>query len=363
MRVGIYLRYPFHAHIFESTLEALRSTCTCLSTTSPAELMRFRPHVVLAAEDISYLHLRGHLPKSLFVHTWHGLASKGIPEKSFRAADYVCVTSDYIKRDFASRGIKPRRAFWTIGYIQMDNLLRAPRPPQIPLERKVILYAPTWHQGLSSLPLLAENAVKLLKQGAPDSFLVIKPHPLIQQGVDPALAPWMEALRAQCRERDDVYLVEDRSADIMPFLKAANVLVTDASSVQLEYLALDRPIVLINNPDRFQSPHFDPSGYEWAWRDMGHPVDQLDQLPEAIRTALEHPMLGQAERGRYREMLFGDNADGRAGLRLAERIGSLEAHVASEASLLAVSPFGHVFYNVLPHLRNISYALRRLRKA
>jgi CDP-glycerol glycerophosphotransferase (TagB/SpsB family) len=325
--------------------------------------MRFRPHVVLAAEDISYLHLRGHLPKSIFVHTRHGLASKGIPEKSFRAADYVCVTSDYIERDFTSRGIKPRRAFWTIGYIQMDNLLRAQRPPQIPPGRKVVLYAPTWHHGLSSLPLLAQNAVKLLKQGAPESFLVIKPHPLVQQGVDPALAPWMEDLRAQCRGRDDVYLVEDRSSDIMPLLKAADVLVTDASSVQLEYLALDRPIVLINHPERFQSPHFDPSGYEWAWRDMGQTVDRLDQLPQAIHTALENPALGRTERARYREMLFGDNADGRAGRRLAERIASLESRVASEASLLAVSPLGHAFYNVLPHLRNISYALRRLRKA
>ncbi len=360
MRVGIYLHYPFHAKIFKTTVSAVANEHECLTTSHPLELVRFRPHVVLAAEDISYLHLRAHLPKTIFVHTRHGLASKGIPERSFRAADYVCVTSDQVKEDFLRRGIRPRRGYWTIGYIQMDNLLASPRPTLIPPGRKVILYAPTWHHGLSSLPLLGPRAVELIKGASPDAFLVIKPHPHVQQGVNPTLSPWMQTLREAASGRDDVHLIEDRSEDIMPWLKAADVMVTDASSVQLEYLALDRPLVLINNPERFASKHYDPEGYEWAWRKMGQQVDDLETLPATVANALENPATGAAGRAVYRDRLFGNTADGRAGERLVAQLRTLERQVASEVSLRAVEPFGLVFHTLLPHLRNASYHVKRL---
>lgn len=361
MRVGIFLRYPFHEKIFRSTITALNGVHDYTITAEAKELMKYRPHVVLAAEDITYLHLRGHLPKSLFIHTRHGLASKGIPARSFRAADYVCVTSNFIRDEFIQRGIRPRREYWPVGYIQMDNLLSSPRPAEVPPGRRVILYAPTWHHGLSSLPMLSDQVLQLLRPPRDDTLLVIKPHPLVQEGADPVVAPWMERLRRLCHGHSNIHLIEDRSTDVMPWLNAADLLITDASSVQLEFLALNRPIILINNPERFQSPHFDPQGYEWSWRDMGEAVDSVDQLPAAIARALDKPKIGESVRLRYRDRLFGPTADGRAGERLVGKIGMLEESVSSEASLLAVSPFGHVFSSCLPYLRTISYAFRRMR--
>jgi CDP-glycerol glycerophosphotransferase (TagB/SpsB family) len=361
MRVGFFLRYPFHESIFRSTLSALRQRHQCMATGSAAELTRFRPHVVIAAEDITYLHLRAHLPRSIFIHTRHGLASKGIPERSFRAADYVCVTSEFVRYDFLRRGIRPRRGYWVVGYVQMDNLFTAERPPAIPPAKRVVLYAPTWHNGLSSLPVLGERVVELLRGRRPDTFLVIKPHPLVQQGARPSLAPWMETLRRVCRDRDDVLLLEERGADVMPWLNAADVLVSDASSVQLEYLALDRPIVLINHPDRHASPHFDPTGYEWAWRDMGDAIDDIETLPAVIDTALADRHHGQTARARYRERLFGSNIDAHSGERLASHVDRLATEVASEAQLLAVSPFGWAFARLLPRLRTLARAGREWR--
>ena len=148
MRVGIYYRHSFHQAIFQSTISALSEHHQCLATSDTGELTRFLPHVIVAAEDLTYLHLRAHLPFSRFVHTRHGLANKGIPARSFRAADYVCVTSEYVRDEFIAQGIQPRREYWVTGYIQMDNLFSAPRPAEIPPKRKVILYAPTWHHGL-----------------------------------------------------------------------------------------------------------------------------------------------------------------------------------------------------------------------
>lgn len=360
MRVGIYYRYSFHQAIFSSTIAALERKHRCLATSDTGELTRFRPHVIVAGEDLTYLHLRGHLPFSRFVHTRHGLANKGIPARSFRAADYVCLTSEYVRDEFLAQGIKPRRAYWLTGYVQMDNLFSAPRPPRIPPGRKVVLYAPTWHHGLSSLPLLGERAVELLHGGRDDTFVVIKPHPLVQEGKDPALAPWKQTLRDACRGRDDTLLIEDRAEDVMPWLKAADVLVSDASSVQLEYLALDRPMVLIDHPERTSSPHYDPKGLEWAWRDMGEQVGTADALPAAIAAALDEPRRRADRRAVYRERLFSRYCDGHSGERLAEQIDRLAPEVASEAQLLAASPFGRAFHTCLPHLRNVSATFKRL---
>jgi CDP-glycerol glycerophosphotransferase (TagB/SpsB family) len=360
MRVGIYYRHNFHQAIFQSTISALQVDHQCLATSDTGELTRFRPHVIVAAEDLTYLHLRAHLPFSRFVHTRHGLANKGIPARSFRAADYVCVTSEFVRDEFLAQGIQPRREYWVTGYIQMDNLFSAPRPLQIPAGKKVVLYAPTWHHGLSSLPMLHSRVAELLHGGRSDTFVVIKPHPLVQEGQDPSLAPWMQTLREVCRTYPNTLLIEDRGEDVMPWLKAADVLVTDASSVQLEYLALNRPLVLIDNPDRFTSLHFDPKGLEWVWRDMGDAQTDVDKLPAAIATALDHPQERAAQRAVYRERLFGNLVDGRSGERLAGHISQLSTQVASEAQLLAASPVGRAVHTVLPHLRNVSRAFKRL---
>ena len=339
---------------------ALSRRHECLPTGNTGELTRFLPHVIVAAEDLTYLHLRAHLPFSRFVHTRHGLANKGIPARSFRAADYVCVTSEFVRDEFIAQGIQPRREYWVTGYIQMDNLFSAPRPALIPPKRKVVLYAPTWHHGLSSLPMLGERAVELLHGGRSDTFVVIKPHPLVQEGQDPNLAPWMETLRLACRGRPNTHLIESRGEDVMPWLKAADVLVTDASSVQLEYLALDRPLVLIDNPERLTSLHFDSKGLEWVWRDMGESIAEANALPAALANALDHPKQRAPQRAVYREKLFGTLADGHSGGRLAERIDRLAPQVASEAQLLAASPVGRAVHTVLPHLRNVSRAFKRL---
>lgn len=360
MRVGVYYRHSFHQAIFTSTIAALERRHDVLATSDTGELTRFRPHVIVAAEDLTYLHLRAHLPFSRFVHTRHGLANKGIPARSFRAADYVCLTSEHVRDEFLAQGIRPRREYWIIGYVQMDNLFTAPRPERIPAGKKVVLYAPTWHHGLSSLPMLGDRVVQLLHGGRGDTFVVIKPHPLVQEGKDPLLAPWLKTLRSACHERDDTYLIENRGEDVMPWLKAADVLVTDASSVQLEYLALNRPLVLINNPERTDSPHFDPKGLEWKWRDMGEQVNDTTQLSATIAQALDHPAHRAAERALYRERLFGSHCDGRSGERLAEHIDQLASEVASEAQLLAVSPIGRAVHSCLPHLRNASRAFKRL---
>src|SRR5690606_18787072 len=151
-----------------------------------------------------------------------------------------------------------------------------------------------------------------------------------------------------CRDQPNTLLIEERGEDVMPWLKAADVLVTDASSVQLEFLALDRPLVLLDNPERAASIHFDPKGLEWVWRDMGDAIENVEVLPAALSNALDYPRERAPQRAIYRERLFGQLVDGRSGSRLAEHIDRISPQVASEAQLLAASPVGRAVHTVLP---------------
>ena len=118
-------------------------------------------------------------------------------------------------------------------------------------------------------------------------------------------------------------MIEDPTANVIPYLKRADLLVSDASSVIFQFLALDRPIVLITNPERRRSTHFDPNGIEWRWRDVGEEVHDVENLPSVVGEALDNPA-GRAERRvHYRQKLFGDLTDGRAAERIAQKIAEI----------------------------------------
>ena len=321
-RVALHMNQRYHHGILRPVFEAARGRHHCLLTADLRTLVEFEPEVVVVAESHGAL-LRGRLPRALFVWVRHGLLSKNTTCYSARVADFACLTSEASRDWYLRHGGRPRRAFWITGYVQMDPLFRAaplPLPPGLPAGRKMVLYAPTWNAELSSAPLLGERLVELIRGGRGDLSVVIKPHPVIA-----ARSPeWLASWRALARSEPDVHLVEDPSADIMPLLKAADVLVSDVSSVIFEYLALDRPMVLITNPERHRSAYFDPTGIEWRWRDVGEEVRDIEELPAAVGRALDDPARGAERRAHYREKLFGDCADGRAAERIVDKIGELE---------------------------------------
>ena len=252
----------------------------------------------------------------------HGLISKNTSRYGARVADYACMTSEAGRDWYVEHGIRPRREWWITGYLQMDPLFRGdalPLPFELAAGSQCVLYAPTWTAGLSSAAMLGERVVELIRGERGDVSIVIKPHPVIFHRQHDRLEVWRRLAKAAPR----VHLVDDAAADVMPYLKAADVLVSDASSVVLQYLAVDRPIVQINNPERYASPHYDPQGFEWRWRDVGEEIDDVDDLAAAVGRGLDDPSLGAERRAHYRHELFGDLTDGRSAERLAEKITEL----------------------------------------
>jgi len=322
VRIGLFKYHEFHEPILRPAWQALQVRHQCLLTAQESALIAFQPDVVIMAEAIAG-RLRHALPRALFVHTRHGLASKNVAYKGANECDFLCVTSEFVRDWYLKNGARPRRGFWVIGYLQMDSLFAGDDlalPVTLAPGRKTVLYAPTWNPELSSAAMLGEDFHALLRGGRDDVSIIIKPHPLIAT----KFPEWMKIWREAASVDPNVHLIEQANCDVIPFLRAADLLVTDASSVQLEYLALDRPMVLINNPQRFTCKGFDPAGFEWAWRDMGEEVSRAEDVGAAVADALANPNRRAAQRARYRQQLFGNLMDGGTAARLAARVDALE---------------------------------------
>ncbi len=312
----------YHYNILRPIFDVLRENHEVLLTQLLKELRDFNPAVVVISESQAAL-LRNRIPQAVFVWTRHGLISKNTSCYDSRVSDYACLTSEASRDWYIKHGGHPRREFWVTGYVQTDPLFRdelLSLPIEIPNAGKTVIYAPTWNEHLSSAPMLGERLVGLLRKDNESICIVIKPHPVIYERQPNWIASWQNLADSN----PNVSLVEDKAADVAPYLQRADVLISDASSVVFQFLALNRPIILINNPKRFGTSHFDPKGIEWQWRDLAEEVEDLSDLPNAVQRALEHPERRKDRRSYYRHQLYGEFTDGRSAERIAARIDELE---------------------------------------
>jgi CDP-glycerol glycerophosphotransferase (TagB/SpsB family) len=226
----------------------------------------------------------------------------------------------------------------------MDPLFasqRLPLPFTLTPGKRVILYAPTFQASISSARLLGARTVALLRGQRQDISIIIKPHPLIGN----LFPQWMEEWRRLADEEPDVYLVQDTHNDVMPYLQAADLLVTDVSSVALEFLATKRPMVLITSPYRDEEQYVDLNGLEWRWRDMGHEIFDVEQLPATVSYALDNPAAGFERRRHYHDLLFGELADGLAAKRIADNVMALAERPAPDWWMSFSSHIGSIAAN------------------
>jgi len=107
-------------------------------------------------------------------------------------------------------------------------------------EAPVILYAPTFSPSLTSAPDLEQTIRDMSRQGS--YFWLVKFHPLMDKGI-------VDTYRSM--QGKNLKVVED--ADIIPYLHAADIMVTDTSSVVAEFLLLDKPVITYKT--RIPGPH------------------------------------------------------------------------------------------------------------
>lgn len=224
------------------------------------------------------------------VELFHGVSFKGkaYTEKILRF-NHVFTVGEYMRRRFEEKGLlapdDPRAH--QIGMPKTDPLLDGSLDRAALLEgqgldpaRRTVLYAPTWRPE-ASLNVEGEAIVDAL--AGMDLNVLVKIHDHCR---DPRTnrRDWVAWLDA--REGGNVRSVRD--ADIIPSLHAADLLVSDASSVGNEFTLLDRPILFMDVPKLLEVYGGTADLDTWG-RNTGDVVKGAENLRGAVEKALSDP--------------------------------------------------------------------------
>ncbi len=278
---------------------------------------QWRPEMAFMADNVAPL-LKG---CGKIVNVGHGLLSKGqyftdrdIIQRE-NDSDLLCVPGPYHRERLLSSG-KVTIPVEATGFPKLDSLFRSAaieraelfRMAGLDASKKVILFAPTFNMELSAIPMLWMRVAEL---AGPDRYLVIKLH-------GSTLPEFKRAYRELGAKIPNVIYVEDQ--DIAPWMLLADVMLTDVSSVMMEFIALNKPVVLFNNPNTHTYVNYDPRDIEYVWRDkIGIETTDLDEVKQAIDRSLQNPGEYAAARQHYADQL------------LADRTGNAAANVVDAA--------------------------------
>lgn len=261
-------------------------------------------------------------PTTRLALVYHGIGVKNVLfDPRLNDFDLRCVESQRVLDEVVAREPEVADRLALVGFAKLDPLL-PPAPAPAGNARPVLLYAPTFYP--SSLELMPAD----LRALAPGAHWIVKPH----------YFTWVVPQYARQRERlkrwadAGIEVLGPEHYDLVPLMKRADVLISDASSALFEFAALDKPVVWC----RFLKLRWSYRGL-FAWRyqqrmdpntpryeAVAHAVDQPAGLAAALQQALAERRSGQPpspERRALIEHLIGPR-DGQAAGRI---VAALEA--------------------------------------
>lgn len=264
-----------------------------------------------------------HLSDALFprsanrtVQIFHGVSFKNLAvrEKALRY-DYLCLPGRYHAERYRKQGlIRPDESqplltgFPKVDALMRDGLDRTARLAELGLDpaKPTLLFAPTGDKDNALEVMGRETIEAIVSHGAWN--LIVKPHDHPKRDID-----WFGELADLEGER--MRLIRDK--DIAESLRLADLLLSDASSVALEYTLLDRPILFLDTPKLFRrlqkrAPALDLETYG---RKIGSVVSGPGDVVAAVTESLANPERGAALRRQAAAHLF--HAPGAAAERVA----------------------------------------------
>jgi hypothetical protein len=199
-----------------------------------------------------------------------------------------------------------------IGYAKSDSLLNGEYSREKVLNdlglsplNKTVLYSPSWDEGLS----LRTNGKKIIEKllETNEINVIVKLHPI---SYCPPDGPNYKFYTGGIDWITEFSVFESNKnfrhvpvSNIDPILSAADVMVTDVSSVALEFIMLDKPVIYIDCPEFFEKTlsevysGFGETTAEFvkndpkanAGRHTGIVVEKIDELSEAVNRCLNNP--------------------------------------------------------------------------
>jgi len=189
----------------------------------------------------------------LHVHVNHGESDKiCMVSNQVKAYDQVFVAGDAaVNRHRATLIGFDESRLVPVGRPQLD--LR-PAPLLPPSSRRTVLYAPTWEgeepsNDYTSVDVMGPQVAAAVL-ALPDVRLVYKPHPRVATSTTPAMVAGHRGIlalveRALLRDPDAGHVV-DTTSDILAVFPGCDAMITDVSSVGLDFLYLhgDKPLLI-----------------------------------------------------------------------------------------------------------------------
>ena len=257
------------------------------------------------------------------VNFFHGVAGKydlddprHLP-MGFEYYDRVAfINRDRMARYLAAGIVTPAQAR-LVGYPKLDRLAKGATDVnavrsalRLDASRPTALYAPTYSPA-SSLHIAGEAIIRALA-GSGCNVIVklhdrsLDPDPKYSGGVD-----WRAVMHTLAGGDAHVHYVE--GADASPYLAAADLMVTDHSSVGFEFLVLDRPLIVYNAPGLATAARINPEKIQLLRR-AATVVHTPEELAATAGAELRHPARLSTIRRQVAEDMFHDpgHATGRA---------------------------------------------------
>jgi hypothetical protein len=166
-------------------------------------------------------------------------------------------------------------------------------------QRKVVLYAPTWSAHSSLVTMGQELVERLVAAGY---AVIVKLHDRSHdpQEVNSGGVDWVSRFGPLLRESGGHLAT---SGDSCPYLAAADVMITDHSSIGFEYLLLDRPVVRIEVPKLLEQANVNPE-YIALLADASLSVRTVSETLAAVERSLAEPGLKSETRKAVASDLF-----------------------------------------------------------
>ncbi len=254
------------------------------------------------------------------VHFFHGVAGKydldgtAAPVRDMSHFDHLArfhriafINEDRLRKWQAVGLLAPDdpRAV-LVGYPKVDGLVTGRWPREATLarlgldpSRPVLLYAPTW-SAASSLHVFGESIVAALRQTGHQVIVKLHDRSYDRRSRYSAGVDWAARLQPLAAD-PGVRIVTD--PDATPLLAAADLMVSDHSSVAFEFLLVDRPLVVLDLPGLLAAARVHPDQARWI-REAGEPVGSVDELPAAVARGLAAPEARRAARRAVAARLF-----------------------------------------------------------
>jgi hypothetical protein len=163
--------------------------------------------------------------------------------------------------------------------------------------RQTVIYAPTWSEH-SSLNTIGEQVITALADAGLN--VIVKLHACSYSARGSGGVDWRGRLRPFIA-RPNVFIVQD--ADASPYMAVSDLLVTDHSTVGFEFMVLDRPVVVLDQPALIEHARINPEKVA-LMQSAARVVRDSSRFLEAVLVELGAPNRLSTERQRLASELF-----------------------------------------------------------